>query len=99
MLPAVCRAPHSPLLVALDLIRALPVVTDNPHTTLSAGQLKSEYESLLDATASKQKLVSQEIAKKNESGVSAEQIAEFREIYNHFDKVCKSVVVMCQVSH
>jgi len=61
-------------------------VTDNPHTTLSAGQLKSEYESLLDATTAKQKLVGQEIAKKSDSGVSPEQINEFREVFNHFDK-------------
>merc|ERR1712000_523375 len=57
-------------------------VTDNPHTTLSAGQLKIEYESLLDATTAKQKLVGQEIAKKSDSGVSPEQIFELKACLN-----------------
>jgi len=61
-------------------------VTDNPHSAISMSQLKAEYEHLQDATKAKLKLVEQELAKKNSSGISAEQLAEFREVFSHFDK-------------
>jgi Ca2+-binding EF-hand superfamily protein len=70
------------LSVALDAAG----VTDNAHTNLTADQLKREYEQLVNATKHKQSLVEQEIAKKQDSGVTPAQLQEFRDVFAHFDK-------------
>jgi len=61
-------------------------VSNNPHTDLTFAVLRLEFEQLLKATAAKEALLQKEILKKKNSSVSAEQLAEFREVFEHFDK-------------
>jgi len=61
-------------------------VSNNPHTDLTFAVLRLEFEQLLKATSAKEALLQKEILKKKNSSVSAEQLAEFREVFEHFDK-------------
>eukprot|EP01103_Thecamoeba_quadrilineata_P002430 TRINITY_DN12390_c0_g1_i1.p1 TRINITY_DN12390_c0_g1~~TRINITY_DN12390_c0_g1_i1.p1 ORF type:complete len:1553 (+),score=563.11 TRINITY_DN12390_c0_g1_i1:26-4660(+) len=61
-------------------------VSNNPHTDLTFAVLRLEYDQLVKATGAKESLLQKEILKKKNSSVSAEQLAEFREVFEHFDK-------------
>jgi len=61
-------------------------VTENKHTDIQFPNLKVEYEQLVKAASQKEGIIQKEILQKKGSSVSAEQLAEFREVFNHFDK-------------
>jgi actinin alpha len=61
-------------------------VTHNPHTDLTYPTLKADFQQLVKETNNKETLIQKEIIQKTGSRVSAEQLAEFREVFNHFDK-------------
>jgi len=61
-------------------------VTENKHTDIQFPNLKVEYEQLVKAASQKEGIIQKEILQKKGSSVSAEQLAEFREVFDHFDK-------------
>jgi len=61
-------------------------VTHNPHTDLNYPTLKADYESLVKETNNKESLIQKEIIQKSGSRVTAEQLAEFKEVFGAFDK-------------
>jgi len=71
-----------------DLSRQLTEagVTENKHTDLALPTLKVDYEQLVKVTQNKETLIQKEIIGKTNSSVSAEQLAEFKEVFAHFDK-------------
>jgi len=61
-------------------------VTHNPHTDLTFPTLRADYLQLEKETNNKETLIQKEIIRKSGSRVSAEQLAEFKEVFDHFDK-------------
>jgi len=61
-------------------------VTHNPHTDLTFQSLRADFQQLVKETNNKETLIQKEIIQKTGSRVSAEQLAEFREVFDHFDK-------------
>jgi len=61
-------------------------VTHNPHTDHTFPTLKADFQQLVKETNNKETLIQKEIIQKTGSRVSAEQLAEFREVFDHFDK-------------
>lgn len=61
-------------------------VRSNQHTELNYPTLKVAYEQLVKLTNNKEALIQKEIFQKANSSVSAEQLAEFKEVFEHFDK-------------
>lgn len=61
-------------------------VTSNPHTDLNFPVLKVDYEELVKVASNKETLIQKEILRQSNSSVSAEQLAEFKEVFEHFDK-------------
>jgi actinin alpha len=61
-------------------------VTHNPHTDLTFPTLRADYQQLEKETNNKEILLQKEIIQKSGSRVSAEQLAEFKEVFDHFDK-------------
>jgi len=61
-------------------------VTENKHTDIQFATLKVDYDQLVKVTAQKEGILQKEILQKQGSKVSAEQLAEFREVFDHFDK-------------
>jgi len=60
-------------------------IIENKHTTLSTAQLKIEWEQLNTLTLSNIQLLEKEIRMQQMTGVSAELMAEFKELFSHFD--------------
>jgi len=61
-------------------------VVHNPHTDLTFPALRADFQQLVKETNNKETLIQKEIIQKTGSRVSAEQLAEFREVFDHFDK-------------
>jgi actinin alpha len=61
-------------------------VTHNQHTDLTFHTLRADFQQLVKETNNKETLIQKEIIQKTGSRVSAEQLAEFREVFDHFDK-------------
>jgi Ca2+-binding EF-hand superfamily protein len=61
-------------------------VTDNTHTPHTIEALKSQWDSLNILTNKKQQVLEKEILAQSGSGLSAEQLQEFKECFKHFDK-------------
>jgi len=61
-------------------------VFHNPHTEHNFPTLKTNYDQLLRETNSKEALLQKEIISKTNSLVSPQQLAEFKEVFQHFDK-------------
>jgi len=60
-------------------------IIENKHTTLSTAQLKIEWEQLSTLILSNIQLLEKEIKMQEMTGVSAELMAEFKELFSHFD--------------
>jgi len=60
-------------------------IIENKHTTLSTSQLKVEWEQLNTLTTRNIALLEKEIKMQEMTGVSAELMAEFKELFGHFD--------------
>jgi len=61
-------------------------VTSNPHTDATYPVLKVDYEELVKVASNKETLIQKEILRQSNANVSAEQLAEFKEAFEHFDK-------------
>jgi len=61
-------------------------VTSNPHTDATYPSLKVSYEGLAKEVSNKETVIQREIFQKTNANVSAEQLAEFKEVFEHFDK-------------
>jgi len=61
-------------------------VTDNQHTDIQSATLKVDFDQLVKLTSQKEGILQKEILHKKGSKVSAEQLAEFKEVFDHFDK-------------
>eukprot|EP01120_Amphizonella_sp_Union-15-10_P001179 TRINITY_DN1122_c0_g1_i8.p1 TRINITY_DN1122_c0_g1~~TRINITY_DN1122_c0_g1_i8.p1 ORF type:complete len:875 (-),score=266.28 TRINITY_DN1122_c0_g1_i8:53-2542(-) len=71
-----------------DLNRQLEAaeVTDNPHTELTIETIKMDFEGLTQFTAKEIKVLESELIAKKHGGVSSEELNEFKECFDHFDK-------------
>jgi len=67
-------------------------VGDNPHTELSIEGIKSQWDSLNVLSKKKQQVLEKELLAKSGSGLTAEQLQEFRECFKHFDKDADSLL-------
>lgn len=61
-------------------------VTSNKHTTLTYPFLQAAYEGLAKAANDRETVIQKEIIQARNKGVTAEQLAEFKEAFDHFDK-------------
>lgn len=61
-------------------------ITSNKLTNLTYPFLQAAYEGLVKAAADKESVLQKEIIQKGNKGVTAEQLAEFKEAFDHFDK-------------
>jgi actinin alpha len=61
-------------------------VTSNRHTNLTFASLKAAYSQLLRTVGDKESLIQKEIIAKAGQGITPEQFAEFKEVFEHFDK-------------
>jgi len=71
---------------ALDAQLSEAGVTHNPHTDLTYTVLRADYQALVKETNNKEALIQKEIIQKSGSRVSAEQLKEFKEVFDQFDK-------------
>jgi len=60
-------------------------ITDNKHTNHTLRNLQAEYKQFLNNRSDREKLLEKEIMIQQGKNVSAEQIAEFKEVFQHFD--------------
>jgi len=61
-------------------------VTENRHTNLTYGQLKLQLDQLTESKSKKQKVLEQEQLSKSGSTITPEQLADFKEVFEHFDR-------------
>jgi actinin alpha 1/4 len=61
-------------------------ITENKHSTLTFEGLKLQWDALFALQANSQKIIENEILLKAHSGVTDEQLAEFKSAFAHFDK-------------
>jgi len=61
-------------------------VSENPHTDLTIESLKSQWDTVHILSKKKQQVLEKELLAQSGTGLSAEQVAEFKECFNHFDK-------------
>jgi len=67
-------------------------VTSNPFTDLTPATLASEYDALKDAVAKRQAVIDQEILRKKGQDVTPEELKEYKEVFQHFDKEGKNAL-------
>jgi len=73
-------------LVATDAHIAAANIKSNPYTDLTLASVKSRLEEVVSVKKSKESNIQQEILAKQNSSASPEQIAEFKDVFKHFDK-------------
>jgi len=74
-------------LVSLDHQLAQRGVMNNPHSSADANSLKLEYDAVLELAGQQISTLEKEMAAAQaSSGVDPEQMAEFKEMFTHFDK-------------
>jgi Ca2+-binding EF-hand superfamily protein len=61
-------------------------VSDNTHTALTVEGLKSQWDALNVLSHKKQQVLEKELLAQSGTGLSAEQLKEFKECFKHFDK-------------
>eukprot|EP01101_Sappina_pedata_P003205 TRINITY_DN1342_c0_g1_i1.p1 TRINITY_DN1342_c0_g1~~TRINITY_DN1342_c0_g1_i1.p1 ORF type:complete len:864 (+),score=523.03 TRINITY_DN1342_c0_g1_i1:23-2593(+) len=61
-------------------------VNDNPHTELTVEGLKSQWDALNTLSHKKQQVLEKELLAQSGTGLSADQLQEFKECFKHFDK-------------
>jgi len=65
-------------------------VTSNAFTVHTPATIKSEFDALLDAVAKRQAVIDQEILRKKGQDVTPEELKEYKEVFQHFDKENKN---------
>jgi actinin alpha len=61
-------------------------VSDNPHTELTIEGLKSGWDALNILSKKKEQVLEKELLAQSHTGLSADQLKEFKECFIHFDK-------------
>jgi actinin alpha len=61
-------------------------VSDNPHTELSVEGLKGSWDAVNVLSRKKQQVLEKELLEQSGTGLSADQLREFKECFKHFDK-------------
>ncbi|GAM22206.1 hypothetical protein SAMD00019534_053810 [Acytostelium subglobosum LB1] len=61
-------------------------ITDNSHTQLTIESVKMKWDKFIALAKKKEQVIQGEILSKQHTGITAEELAEFRACYNHFDK-------------
>jgi actinin alpha len=61
-------------------------ITENPHTTLTLETVKVAFDTVVGLGTNTIKVLENEILLKAHSGVSEEELAEFKKSFDHFDK-------------
>ena len=61
-------------------------ITDNPHTEHTVESLKSKFDSLSVLIKNKSQVLEKERLAQGHSGLTADQVREFKECFLHFDK-------------
>jgi len=61
-------------------------VSDNPHTELSVEGLKGSWDAVNILARKKQQVIEKELLEQSGTGLSADQLREFKECFKHFDK-------------
>jgi actinin alpha len=61
-------------------------VSDNPHTELSVEGLKGSWDAVNVLSRKKQQVIEKELLEQSGTGLSADQLREFKECFKHFDK-------------
>jgi actinin alpha len=61
-------------------------VSDNPHTELSVEGLKGTWDAINNLSRKKQQVLEKELLDQSGTGLSADQLREFKECFKHFDK-------------
>jgi actinin alpha len=78
--------PQFDALVVLDRELVDGGVFENPMTEATIESLKSEWDSLNTIASQKHDVLTDELHSQSQSGLSKEQLAEFQECFEHFDK-------------
>lgn len=68
-------------------------VTENAHTDLDVAGLSSEFKELVDSLRKRQEVLEKDLLSKKMGDVTPEQLAEFRDMFHHFDKGNKGHLV------
>eukprot|EP01132_Coremiostelium_polycephalum_P011567 gene11567-14169_t len=61
-------------------------VTENKHTQHTVESVKLRWEKLVSSARKNEQVIQSESLAKQHTGVTAEELAEFKQCYNHFDK-------------
>ncbi|XP_062502461.1 alpha-actinin-like [Corticium candelabrum] len=62
------------------------LIFDNPHTSYSMETIRASYEQLVASISRNLNAVENQILTRDSRGLSEEQLREFRQSFNHFDK-------------
>ena len=73
-------------LAALGAQLSAAHVVTNPYTSATVPSLKAKVEEVAASKKSKESALAQALLAKQDSSASPEQIAEFKEVFKHFDK-------------
>ncbi len=73
------------------------IVFDNPHTQYSMDSIRSSWALLMAAINRATNETQNQILIRDSKGLSEAQLQEYRQSFNHFDKVCVCVCGVCGV--
>jgi len=68
-------------------------VADNPYTELDGQALSKEFKEFVDATRKRREVLEKDLITKKAGDITPEQLQEFREMFQHFDKGNKGALV------
>jgi len=67
-------------------------ITSNAYTSHTAASLTSEFHALKEAVEKRQSVIDQEILRKKGQDVTPEELKEYKEVFQHFDKESKNAL-------
>jgi len=65
-------------------------ITGNAYTNHTAASLSSEFQALKEAVEKRQSVIDQEILRKKGQDITPEELKEYKEVFQHFDKESKN---------
>jgi len=72
-------------------------IKPEPHTNLTDQQLELEYHGLIDNTKKRYEVLEKDILMKQMGNVTPEQLKEFKEMFQHFDRDNKGFLTISQL--
>jgi len=67
-------------------------ITSNAYTSHTAASLSSEFNALKEAVTKRQTVIDQEILRKKGQDITPEELKEYKEVFQHFDKESKNTL-------